>query len=76
MARGKFVGYTIGAIIIAFGVITLYQIFTATTTGWQNVSYPAIGIVMLIIGACVCYGVYNPDESKNPILDTDSPSVK
>jgi hypothetical protein len=58
MARGKFVVYTIGAILIAFGVIALYQIFTATTTGWQNVSYPAIGIVMLIIGACVCYGVY------------------
>jgi hypothetical protein len=76
MARGKFVGYTIGAILIAFGVIALYQIFTATTTGWQNVSYPAIGIVMLIIGACVCYGVYTPDESKNPILDTDSSSVK
>jgi hypothetical protein len=31
---------------------------------------------MLIIGACICYGVYTPDESKNPILDTDSPSVK
>ncbi|MGB8153871.1 MAG: hypothetical protein WCF97_08135 [Nitrososphaeraceae archaeon] len=40
MARGKFVGYTIGAILIAFGVIALYQIFTATTTGWQIVSYP------------------------------------
>ena len=76
MARGKFLGYTIGAILIAFGVIALYQIFTATTTGWQNVSYPAIGIVMLIIGSCVCYGVYTPDESKNPILDIDSPSVK
>jgi uncharacterized membrane protein HdeD (DUF308 family) len=76
MARGKFVVYTIGAILIAFGVIALYQIFTATTTAWQNVSYPAIGIVMLIIGACVCYGVYTHDESKNPILDTDSPSVK
>ena len=76
MARGKFLGYTIGAILIAFGVIAFYQIFTATTTGWQNVSYPAIGIVMLIIGACVCYGVYTPDESKNPILDTNSPSVK
>ena len=76
MARGKFAGYTIGAILIAFGVIALYQIFIATTTGWQNVSYPAIGIVMLIIGACVCYGVYTPDESKNPILDTNSPSVK
>ena len=75
MARGKFAGYTIGAILIAFGVIALYQIFTATTTGWQNVSYPAIGIVMLIFGACVCYGVYTPDVSKNPILDTDSPSV-
>ena len=33
MDRGKFVGYTIGAILIAFGVIALYQIFTATTTG-------------------------------------------
>jgi hypothetical protein len=76
MARGKFAGYTIGAILMAFGLAVLYQIFTATTTGWQNVSYPAIGIVMLIIGACVCYGVYTPDESKNPILDTDSPSVK
>jgi len=76
MARGKFVGYTIGAILIVFGVIALYQIFTATTTGWQNVSYSAIAIVMLIIGACICYGVYTPDESKNPILDTDSPSVK
>jgi hypothetical protein len=76
MGRGKFVGYTIGAILIAFGVIDLYQIFTATTTGWQNLSYAAIAIVMLIIGACICYGVYTPDESKNPILDTDSPSVK
>ena len=46
------------------------------TTGLQMVSYPTIGIVLLIVGACVCYGVYTPNESKNPISDTDSPSVK
>ena len=41
------IGYTIGAILSAFGIIVLYQIFTGSTTGWQNVSYPTIGIVLL-----------------------------
>ena len=68
------VGYTIGAIGIVFGLVVLYQIFTGSTRGLQMVSYPTIGIVLLIVGACVCYGVYTPNESKNPISDTDSPS--
>jgi hypothetical protein len=76
MARRMIVGYTIGAILIVFGLVVLYQIFTGSTTGLQMVSYPTIGIVLLIVGACVCYGVYKPNESKNPISDTDSPSVK
>ena len=75
MARGMIIGYTIGAILSAFGIIVLHQIFTGSTTGWQNVSYPTIGIVLLIVGAFVCYGVYMPDESENP-RDTDPPSVK
>lgn len=69
------VGYTIGAILIVFGLAVLYQIFTGSTTGLQRVSYPTIGIVLLIIGAGVCFGVYTPDKSKNRLLDTDSPSL-
>jgi hypothetical protein len=76
MGTSKTVGYVIGAILLAFGLVVLYQIFTGSTTGLQMVSYPTIGIVLLIIGACVCFGVYRPDESKNRILDKDSPSVK
>jgi hypothetical protein len=70
------VGYTIGAVIIVFGLAILYQIFTGSTTGLQMVSYPTIGIVLLIVGIFVCYGVYTPNESESPILDTNSPSVK
>lgn len=68
------VGYTIGALLIVFGLAILYQIFTGSTTGLQTVSYPPIGIVLLIVGTFVCYGVYTPNESENPTLDTDSPS--
>jgi hypothetical protein len=64
MARGMIVGYTIGAILIVFGLMFLYQIFTGSTTGLQMVSYPAIGIVLLIIGAGVCYGGYTSAKSK------------
>ncbi len=58
------VGYTIGAILIAFGLAVLYQIFSGSSTGLQNVYYPAVGTVLLIIGAGVCYGGYTPGKSK------------
>ena len=70
MRTSKTVSYVIGAILLAFGLVVLYQIFTGSITGLQMVSYPTIGIVLLIIGVCVCFGVYGPEESKNRILDT------
>jgi hypothetical protein len=50
------VGLVIGSILIAFGIAVLHKIFTGSYTGLQNVYYPFIGILLLIIGAWVCYG--------------------
>lgn len=50
------VGLVIGSILIAFGIAVLHKIFTGSSTGLQNVYYPFIGILLLIIGAWVCYG--------------------
>jgi hypothetical protein len=50
------VGLVIGSILIAFGIAVLHKIFTGSSTGLQNVYHPFIGILLLIIGAWVCYG--------------------
>jgi hypothetical protein len=50
------VGLVIGSILIAIGIAVLHKIFTGSSTGLQNVYYPFIGILLLIIGAWVCYG--------------------
>ena len=68
------VGYTIGSILIAFGLAVLYKIFTGSSTVSQIVYYPFVGIVLLIMGAWVCYG-YMSNSSKNRKLDTDSHSL-
>lgn len=59
------VGYTIGAILIAFGLAILYEIFSGTSTGPQIVYYPAVGTVLIIIGAGVCYGGYMSGRSRS-----------
>ena len=50
------VAYVIGSILIAFGIAILHKIFSGSSTGLQNVYYPFTGILLLIIGAWVCYG--------------------
>jgi len=59
------VGYTIGAILIAFGLAILYEIFSGTYTAPQIVYYPAVGTVLIIIGAGVCYGAYMSGRSRS-----------
>jgi len=71
---GMVVGYVIGAILIAFGVAVLYEIFSGSSTGLQIVYYPAAGTILLIIGGGVCYGVYESGKSKKRVPDTDSRS--
>jgi hypothetical protein len=67
------VGYVIGPILIAFGLVIFYKIFSASSTGSQIVYYPFVGMVLVIMGAWVCYG-YASGKSKNLKLDADSPS--
>ena len=50
------VAYVIGSILIAFGIAILHKIFSGSSTDLQNVYYPFTGILLLIIGAWVCYG--------------------
>ena len=50
------VAYVIGSILIAFGIAILHKIFSGSSAGLQNVYYPFTGILLLIIGAWVCYG--------------------
>ena len=50
------VGYVIGSILIAFGIAIVHKIFSGSSIGFQNVYYPFTGILLLIIGAWVCYG--------------------
>ena len=68
------VGYTIGAILMAFGLAILYKIFTGSSSASQIVYYPFVGIVLLIMGAWVGYG-YMSNSSKNRKLDADSHSL-
>jgi hypothetical protein len=66
------VGYVIGSIFIAFGIAVLHKIFTGSSTGLENVYYPFVGVVLVVMGGWACYG-YASGKSKNLELDTDSP---
>ena len=49
------VSYVIGAILIAFGLTVIYESYSGTLTTIRIYYYPAIGTVLIIIGAGVCY---------------------
>ena len=61
------VSYVIGAILIAFGLAVIYESYSGTLTTIQIYYYPAIGTVLIIIGAGVCYAGYISGKSKNPV---------
>ena len=61
------VSYGIGAILIAFGLAAIYESYSGTLTTIRIYYYPAIGTVLIIIGAGVSYAGYMSDKSKNPI---------
>jgi hypothetical protein len=53
------VSYVIGAILIAFGLVVIYESYSGTLTTIGIYYYPAIGTVLIIVGAGVCYaGLY------------------
>jgi hypothetical protein len=61
------VSYVIGAILVAFGLAVIYESYSGTLTTIRIYYYPAIGTVLIIIGAGVCYAGYMSDKSKNPV---------
>jgi prolipoprotein diacylglyceryltransferase len=60
------VSYVIGAILAAFGLAVIYESYSGILTTIRIYYYPALGTVLIIIGARVCYAAYMLGKSKSP----------